>query len=537
VKPENVLLSDNGDAKLADFGLARFRGRRVKTATGILVGTPEFLAPEILKGEQPTAPSDIYAWGCMVYALVNGSPPVTGNLSEVVQGCLRGDWKPGAETGPLANACHAALCLAPTDRANATELAGILASKTASQARRSPSSMSEPVLKDRLAATRAMNTVSGATPLRAVPRRQYFGAVIAVVSLAVLAGWFTGEESSPAPPTPPPSTSDGLPPETREELAELWGRRSFELDAAAVLGRLDLDLRAVIEKAGLTEKALDERGTVKAMQLQRRARATGLVGLPGVQETLRKRADELPLRSLLARDHGALSAVLGDNLAPYKLRRSLHRALAPLAQVDAYFSAWGEPPPYQAEDLRHRLVPRQELPVDQSWEEVSDAPATPAPPGRHRVHRWPFPENDFRAVLVADPLKPLPSESPAWLIAGMNAEDHAELRGTLVLSNPPPSHDGALALEVTLANHILPKRLLLRWNELDFEYRSSPESSPGSAWKADAWPAVRVRFELPAGCLIPGKNYLEVRSQPPPGIPHGFATNIGWVGVELTVPG
>jgi len=78
VKPSNVLLSGDGTAALADFGLARASDSTRITHDGQLVGTPHYLAPELIEGADATRASDMYALGCLLYECVAGEPPFTG---------------------------------------------------------------------------------------------------------------------------------------------------------------------------------------------------------------------------------------------------------------------------------------------------------------------------------------------------------------------------------------------------------------------------------------------------------------------------
>ncbi|MEG9247722.1 PASTA domain-containing protein [Arthrobacter sp. Soc17.1.1.1] len=76
VKPENVLLSDAGTVKIADFGLARAVSASTGTAT--LVGTVAYLSPELVLGRPAEAQSDIYSTGVMLFELLTGRQPFTG---------------------------------------------------------------------------------------------------------------------------------------------------------------------------------------------------------------------------------------------------------------------------------------------------------------------------------------------------------------------------------------------------------------------------------------------------------------------------
>ena len=79
VKPSNVLLAEDGTAALSDFGLARASDSTRITHDGQLVGTPYYLAPELIEGSEATRASDLYALGCLLYECVAGEPPFTGS--------------------------------------------------------------------------------------------------------------------------------------------------------------------------------------------------------------------------------------------------------------------------------------------------------------------------------------------------------------------------------------------------------------------------------------------------------------------------
>jgi serine/threonine protein kinase, bacterial len=75
VKPSNVLLDESGSAALTDFGLAKGQAYTVLTRTGQAVGTLDYVAPEILSGEEAQPASDIYALGCLTYECATGDAP------------------------------------------------------------------------------------------------------------------------------------------------------------------------------------------------------------------------------------------------------------------------------------------------------------------------------------------------------------------------------------------------------------------------------------------------------------------------------
>jgi hypothetical protein len=80
VKPANVLLDRHGRALLADFGIAFAIGSESRlTQTGTILGTPEYLAPELIEGQAASRASDLYAFAAMAYELLSGQPPFVGN--------------------------------------------------------------------------------------------------------------------------------------------------------------------------------------------------------------------------------------------------------------------------------------------------------------------------------------------------------------------------------------------------------------------------------------------------------------------------
>jgi eukaryotic-like serine/threonine-protein kinase len=75
VKPGNVMLTPAGDVKVMDFGIAAAAWAERVTTSGLVLGTPSYLAPEQAKSEKTTPASDVYALGAMLYELVAGRPP------------------------------------------------------------------------------------------------------------------------------------------------------------------------------------------------------------------------------------------------------------------------------------------------------------------------------------------------------------------------------------------------------------------------------------------------------------------------------
>jgi beta-lactam-binding protein with PASTA domain/tRNA A-37 threonylcarbamoyl transferase component Bud32 len=81
IKPGNVMLTRTGDVKVMDFGIARAvsDAQATMTQTAQVIGTAQYLSPEQARGERVDARSDLYSTGCLLYELLTGRPPFTGD--------------------------------------------------------------------------------------------------------------------------------------------------------------------------------------------------------------------------------------------------------------------------------------------------------------------------------------------------------------------------------------------------------------------------------------------------------------------------
>ena len=82
--PSNVLLGPDGP-RVVDFGIAWFDDTTTLTRTGMVLGTPAWMAPEQLGDDRHTAASDVWAWGAVLAYAATGRPPVAGSRPEVIQ--------------------------------------------------------------------------------------------------------------------------------------------------------------------------------------------------------------------------------------------------------------------------------------------------------------------------------------------------------------------------------------------------------------------------------------------------------------------
>lgn len=103
VKPGNVLVADDGRIKLTDFGIARNAADETLTATGLMLGSPAYMAPEIASGGSVRPASDLWGLGATLFAAVEGRPPYDAGTPMATVACVVQDEVPKPScTGPLA---------------------------------------------------------------------------------------------------------------------------------------------------------------------------------------------------------------------------------------------------------------------------------------------------------------------------------------------------------------------------------------------------------------------------------------------------
>src|SRR5690348_17437767 len=103
VKPGNVMLTQTGQVKVMDFGIARAlaSGASTMTQTSAVIGTAQYLSPEQARGDAVDARRDVYAAGCVVYELLTGQPPFIGdNPVSVAYQHVREDPRPPSALNP-----------------------------------------------------------------------------------------------------------------------------------------------------------------------------------------------------------------------------------------------------------------------------------------------------------------------------------------------------------------------------------------------------------------------------------------------------
>lgn len=93
IKPTNILISRQGELKITDFGVARGEDMPHLTSTGTVIGTPFYMSPEQAAGKKLTTQSDIYSIGIVLYEIVTGKKPYTGESThEITAQIIRGKY-------------------------------------------------------------------------------------------------------------------------------------------------------------------------------------------------------------------------------------------------------------------------------------------------------------------------------------------------------------------------------------------------------------------------------------------------------------
>ncbi|WP_214416150.1 serine/threonine-protein kinase [Sphaerisporangium fuscum] len=134
VKPDNVLITADGQAVLTDFGVAVLDDDSAMTGTGVLIGTPAFIAPERAQGGKAQRASDLWSLGVTMFMAVEGrSPFQRGNVLGTLAAVLYQDPGPLLRAGPLAPVIEGLLVKDPAARMTAAEAARWLEAVAADQ--------------------------------------------------------------------------------------------------------------------------------------------------------------------------------------------------------------------------------------------------------------------------------------------------------------------------------------------------------------------------------------------------------------------
>jgi serine/threonine protein kinase len=133
VKPGNILIGEgpgrDGIVKITDFGISRAIGDVSLTQTGVVKGTPAFLAPEVAQGSAPDEASDVFSLGATLYACLEGTPPfgLSDNALQMLHKVAGGEFQPPRQAGALTAPLMRMLAPDPDTRPTMTEVRDELA--------------------------------------------------------------------------------------------------------------------------------------------------------------------------------------------------------------------------------------------------------------------------------------------------------------------------------------------------------------------------------------------------------------------------
>jgi serine/threonine-protein kinase len=109
IKPANIMLLKNGTVKVTDFGIARVV-ESSKTQTGVILGTPSYMSPEQVIGKKVDNRSDLFSLGVMLYEMLSGKKPFTGDsIATLMYNIANQPHPPLKEVMPNAPQCCAVI--------------------------------------------------------------------------------------------------------------------------------------------------------------------------------------------------------------------------------------------------------------------------------------------------------------------------------------------------------------------------------------------------------------------------------------------
>ncbi len=128
VKPGNVLVAEDGRVKLTDFGIARNVSELTMTKTGIMLGSPAYISPEVAAGREVTPAADLWGLGATLFAAIEGRAPYDpdGPVLETLSAVIHGEIPTPEDDGPLAEVIGALMVKDPAGRAPLAEVRRML---------------------------------------------------------------------------------------------------------------------------------------------------------------------------------------------------------------------------------------------------------------------------------------------------------------------------------------------------------------------------------------------------------------------------
>ena len=240
VKPGNILIAEDGTALISDFGIARALGDATLTTSGMVHGTPAYLAPEVARGDEADFASDVFSLGATLYSAMEGAPPfgTDENSIALLHRVASGQFPPPQRCGPLTPVILEMLSANPDARPHMRSVADSLA-RLAASGRSSatvealtPTASEEASTSDAvipsLAKTdslTALRPAAGTAPALDSPEqvptkpRRNRGiaaavAIIALIGIGILLAALLPDDRRAADPTSVPDQSSAAAPET-----------------------------------------------------------------------------------------------------------------------------------------------------------------------------------------------------------------------------------------------------------------------------------------------------------------------------------
>jgi len=218
VKPGNVLIAEGGHGprtvKITDFGISHAYGDVNLTQTGILHGTPAYLAPEVARGGEPTEASDVFSLGATLFTAVEGAPPfgVSDNTIALLHRVARGEVAHPQRAGAMTSTLLQMLEPNPAHRLTMSQARDALSAAGAGQ---EPTRIAAPVLPPPPAPRRRSSTGLWVAA----------GVVLALLLIAATVGVIvlarnrdTATAAPPPPVTATPTAVPAAPPTTSGSL-------------------------------------------------------------------------------------------------------------------------------------------------------------------------------------------------------------------------------------------------------------------------------------------------------------------------------
>ena len=126
LKPKNIMVRENGATKLADFGIASVQGDPRLTATGLVVGSPAYMAPEQVEAQAVSPATDLWALGATLWFAVEGQAPFGGGEFQTLSAIVSGQPRRAERLGPLTPVLARLLVKDPAARATPAQLRPLL---------------------------------------------------------------------------------------------------------------------------------------------------------------------------------------------------------------------------------------------------------------------------------------------------------------------------------------------------------------------------------------------------------------------------